>query len=204
MNKIEMTRAFWSICPANVPHTLILPNNSNGLEQVLDEMSFPLVIKEPRNSMGRGVFLVDGPSELRKITEKMEVLYVQEYLPVENDLRIVFVGESIAAAYWRRGGDGFHHNIAKGAQADFEAIPEAALNLVDTVVHGLGLDYAGFDVAMVDGHPFVFEFNLLFGNLVLNACGIHLGPGIVEYLKKRLPVPPPRSLPGTSRLIVSS
>ncbi|MCI0655373.1 MAG: hypothetical protein L0Y38_10965 [Methylococcaceae bacterium] len=186
-NKIEMTRAFWSVCPANVPRTLILPNNPNGREQVLDEMSFPLVIKEPRNSMGRGVFLVESLSEFRKTIATMDILYVQEHLPIQEDLRVVYVGERIAAAYWRRGGDGFHHNIAKGARPDFKEIPESALGLVEKVACELGIDYAGFDVAMVDHHPFLLEFNLLFGNDVLNARRIRLGPSIVEYLGKRLP-----------------
>jgi ribosomal protein S6--L-glutamate ligase len=193
-SKIEMTRAFWSVCPANVPRTLILPNNPNGREQALDEMSFPFVVKEARNSMGRGVFLVESPAEFRKIVEKMEILYVQEYLPIEEDLRVVMIGERRAAAYWRRGGDGFHHNIAKGARADFEAIPEKAVTLVEEVARELGVDYAGFDVAMVDNHPFLLEFNLLFGNEALNARGIRLGPLIVEYLEKRLADPLQRSV----------
>lgn len=131
-------------------------------------------------------------------SQKLEILYVQEYLPIEEDLRVVFIGEGIVAAYWRRGGDGFHHNIATGAQADFKAIPEKAVTLVEAVARELGVDYAGFDVAMVDNHPFLLEFNLLFGNEVLNARGIRLGPIIVEHLEKRLPDPPPRSLPAES------
>ncbi|MGH8547556.1 MAG: ATP-grasp domain-containing protein [Methylococcales bacterium] len=138
-----MTRDFWLVCPANVLYTLILPDNSNGCEQVLDEMSSPFVLKEPRNSRGRGVFLVDSRAEFREITAKMEILYVQEYLPVEEDLRIVYVGEGIAVAYWRRGGDRFHHNIAQGAQGDFKAIPEKAVTLVATVAGELGVEYAG-------------------------------------------------------------
>ncbi|MGR9107739.1 MAG: ATP-grasp domain-containing protein, partial [Gammaproteobacteria bacterium] len=147
-DKIQMTRAFWSFCPQHIPHTLILPNNPNGREQVLDEMTFPLVLKDARNSMGRGVFLVESPAEFRKITAYREILYVQEYLPIDEDLRIVVVGDKVAGEF--------------------------------------GLDYAGFDVAMVEGHPFLLEFNLLFGNQVLNARGIRLGPLIVEYLEQRL------------------
>ncbi len=133
-----MTRAFWSVCAAKEPHTLILSNNPNGREQGLDEMSFPLVLKEPLNSMDRGVFLLESPAEFHEMTRKMEVLYVQEYLPIDEDLRVVFVGDGIAAAYWKRGG-GFHHNIANGARADFQAIPEAALGLVESVARGIRL-----------------------------------------------------------------
>jgi ribosomal protein S6--L-glutamate ligase len=193
MNKIEMTRAFWAVCPENVPHTLILPNNPNGREQVLDEMNFPLVLKEPVNSMGRGVFLLESPAEFSNMTGNMEVLYIQEYVPIDEELRIVVVGDGIVAAYWKRGGDGFHHNIAQGARADFEAIPEAALRLVESVARELGIDHAGFDVAMVDGHPFLFELNVLFGNQVLNARGIRLGPIIIEHLQKRLRLPAPHA-----------
>ncbi|GAB4358199.1 MAG: hypothetical protein Kow0060_12070 [Methylohalobius crimeensis] len=198
MNKVEMTRAFWSMCPDHVPHTRILPNNDNGREQVLDEFAFPFVIKEPRNSMGRGVHLIQNASQFRRLAASLEVLYAQEYLPLEADLRVVLVGDEVVTAYWRCGGDGFRHNIAQGGQADFQDIPSSALELVTRVASQLGVDHAGFDVAMVEEHPYLLEFNVLFGNEVLNARGIKLGKRILNYLHKPLPNPPPAWLPKAS------
>ncbi|WP_308423732.1 ATP-grasp domain-containing protein [Calditerricola satsumensis] len=47
----------------------------------------------------------------------------------------------------------------------------------------LGIDHAGFDVAWVDGHPYLLEFNALFGNEALNRLGIRVEEAIVRYLE---------------------
>jgi ribosomal protein S6--L-glutamate ligase len=184
-DKIEMTRAAQALEPGHVPYTLILPSTPAGIERALDEMPLPFVVKEPRNSMGRGTFLVGSGRELRTLAQGLDVLYVQEYLPLDGDIRITWVGGDIVAAYWRRGGDGFRHNVARGGRISFEAVPEAALALVGRLACSLDVDHAGFDVAMVDGHPFFLEFNLWFGTEGLNAQGIRLGPVISAYLLGR-------------------
>ncbi|MCP5307153.1 MAG: hypothetical protein H6953_17085, partial [Chromatiaceae bacterium] len=52
-DKIEMTRAFQAVAPQHVPRTLILPANANAVERVVDELGLPVVVKDPRSSMGR-------------------------------------------------------------------------------------------------------------------------------------------------------
>jgi ribosomal protein S6--L-glutamate ligase len=183
-NKVEMTRALEVLVPDHLPRTLILPATAAAVAQVVDELSFPVVLKEPRNSMGRGVFLVESRAELLDHARRLEVLYVQECLPLEADLRVVYVGDRVVTAYWRRGGDGFHHNIAAGAEADFADVPEAAVAIVDRVARELGINYAGFDIAMVGGHPYFLELNLFFGYAALKARDIHLGPVLLDYLER--------------------
>jgi ribosomal protein S6--L-glutamate ligase len=187
-DKVEMTRAFQALAPNHVPHTLIVPPSDTGIRQALDELGLPLVAKEPRNSMGRGVALIETAAKLRDWAARVDVLYVQEYLQADADLRVVWVGDRVLSAYWRRGGDGFHHNIARGGAADFDAIPLPALNLVRDVATGLGVDHAGFDIMMIDGHPWVLEFNTLFGNEALNRLGIRVEPAILDYLQHTVPI----------------
>ncbi|MCB1785026.1 MAG: hypothetical protein KDJ33_02165 [Gammaproteobacteria bacterium] len=181
-DKIEMTRAFQAVAPQHVPRTLILPANANAVERVVDELGLPVVVKEPRSSMGRGVALLETVAALRDWTANSAVLYAQEYLPTEADLRVVWVGDRIIAAYWRRGGDGFHHNVACGGLADFDAIPPGALRLVEQVATALGIDHAGFDLILDGDHPWLLEFNVLFGNEALNRRGIKVEPAILDYL----------------------
>jgi ribosomal protein S6--L-glutamate ligase len=183
-NKVEMTRALEALVPDHLPRTLILPATEAAVARVVEELSFPLVLKEPRSSMGRGVFLVESRSELRDHARRLEVLYVQEYLPLDADVRVVYVGDRVVTAYWRRGGDGFHHNIAAGAEADFGDVPVTAVALVERVARELGVNYAGFDIAMVGGHPYFLELNLFFGYAALKAQNIHLGPVLRDYLER--------------------
>ena len=51
-DKIEMTRAFWALCPEHMPHTVILPATPSAIEQVQNDFDYPFIAKEVRNSMG--------------------------------------------------------------------------------------------------------------------------------------------------------
>ncbi|MCB1736445.1 MAG: hypothetical protein H6981_14920 [Gammaproteobacteria bacterium] len=184
-DKVEQTRVFEALAPSHVPHTLILPATETAMAEAIDVLGLPMVVKEPRNSMGRGVSLIETRQQLREWCASRPVLYAQEYLPLEGDLRIVWVGDRVVAAYWRLGGDGFHHNLACGAELSFDAIPDAALELVSRVATALDIDHAGFDVAWVDGHPYLLEMNVLFGNIGVQRAGVALGPVIEGYLRRR-------------------
>ena len=181
-DKIEQTRAFTAVAQQHVPHTLILPSTPSAIEQILDEMVMPFVAKRVRSSMGEGVYLIETPSQLRDYAAHNEILYVQEYLPLQRDLRVVWVGRKVIAAYWREQGDGFHFNVAQGGVINYDDIPPQALKLVEQVALGLGIDHAGFDIALIDGHPWLLEFNLLFGLDGVNRLGVNLGEQVLGYL----------------------
>jgi len=197
-DKVEMTRALWSVCPGHLPHTVIRAATGANVEQVLEEFSFPFVAKEPRNSMGRGVHLIEDRRRFLDYAARSEVLYVQEYLPLERDLRVVVVGRRVVAAYWRIGAEGaFHNNVARGGGVSFDGVPPEALVLAERVAADLGIDHAGFDLALVDGQLYFLEFNVLFGNQALNGRGISLGRHILDYLEGAgiPPLEPDRHLP---------
>lgn len=185
-DKIEMLRAVQARFPAHVPLTLILPNTPAGRERILDEMCFPVVAKLPRASRGEGVFLIEQPSDWHAYCALSPVLYVQERLPIDRDLRIVWIGDRLVHAYWRVAATGrFHNNLARGAELCMDRIPDAALALVERVARVLDINHAGFDIAMVDGHPYVLEFNRLFGLEGLNRAGIRPGEIIFDYLQRQ-------------------
>ena len=189
-DKVEMTRAFEAVCPRNIPQTQILPATEVAEQQILDEFAFPFVAKEIKNSMGRGVHVIHDRHELRHYRETNPVLYIQEYLPIDRDLRVVLIGNKVVAAYWRIAAHGaFHNNVAMGATVSFDNIPASAIELVEQVARQLDIDHAGFDVAFVDGWCYLFEFNVRFGTQALNQRGIKTGPLIQQSLFERNPFP---------------
>jgi ribosomal protein S6--L-glutamate ligase len=186
-SKIEMTYAFQAICPEHVPYTLIMPRSDSAVEQILDDLPFPFVAKEVRNSMGRGVFLIESRHEFDQYFAYNPTLYVQEYLPIQRDLRVVIVGREPLTAYWRVAAPGgFYNNVARGGQLDFEDVPQTAVDLAVETARALNIDHAGFDIAMVDGHPYLIEFNMRFGNQALVKEKIRLSQHILSYLKQAL------------------
>ncbi|WP_231363490.1 ATP-grasp domain-containing protein [Thioalkalivibrio sulfidiphilus] len=189
-DKVRMTRALWAAAPAHVPETLILPSTPAALEEILDTFSFPLVLKEPRSAEGRGVALIEDRQALRDWAASHDVLYAQERLPIERDVRVTVVGDQVVAAYWRKAPQGgFHNNIARGGELIFEDVPPQAVSLVADLARRLKIDHAGFDVALVDGHPFILEFNVLFGNGGLEPLGVKLADVIHQYLSRETPGP---------------
>jgi ribosomal protein S6--L-glutamate ligase len=196
-DKVQMTRAFWAVCPDHVPHTRIEAGDAAGREAILDAFAFPFVAKEVRNAMGRGVHLIGDAADWRRHAEANTVLYAQELLPIARDLRVVVIGRRAVAAYWReRPAWGFHTNVARGGRLSFEAAPPAAVALAERVALSLGVDHAGFDIAWVDGHPYLFEFNVLFGNQGLGECGVRPAEEIARHLEaitpRDKPTRPPR------------
>ena len=191
-DKIEMTRAFQAVCPEHVPQTLILPATPVSAEEVLDTFAFPFVAKRVRSSMGEGVWLIEDRAAWRAYADAHDTWYVQERLPIDRDLRVVTVGDRVLTAYWRTAPAGaFHHNVARGGRVDFDAIPDAALRLASRVARELGIDHAGFDLAWLDGHAWLLEFNVRFGTSALAGRGIATGPAILAWLV-RSSTPPRR------------
>ncbi len=186
-DKVEMTRALQALVPQNVPETSILGSNPLAEERILAAFNFPFVAKTVRSSMGQGVYLIEDLAGLRRYLGENRVAYVQEYLPINRDVRVVFIGKRVVTAYWRQGAEGmFHNNVAQGASVSFDDIPKQVLELVEHVALTLGIDHAGFDVAMVGNHPYLLEFNVRFGTQTLNARGIRVGPLIRQYLESQL------------------
>jgi ribosomal protein S6--L-glutamate ligase len=184
-DKVEMTRCFELIAPKHVPYTLIQANTPSNAEQVWDAMPLPFVAKIPKSSMGNGVFLIENQADWQRYLAQSPVIYAQEYLPIDRDLRIVWVGERIIGGYWRlQAEQGFYNNVAKGGQIETGILPPEACALVEKLALGLGIDHGGFDIAMVGHHPYVFEFNRLFGNQGLAGMQSKVDDAIQAYLLK--------------------
>ncbi len=67
-------------------------------DMIWDTMSHPFVAKLPKASMGEGVWLIETREDWRRYCECTDVLYAQEYLPLDRDARVVATITSLAAA----------------------------------------------------------------------------------------------------------
>lgn len=187
-NKIEMTRALMTVCPQNVPYTEILSNTPINQEYILDMFSFPFIAKEVKSSMGYGVHLIEDKKQFHSYCNENEILYIQEKLPIDRDMRIIYVGNEVVSSYWRIGGENsFKNNVAQGGSISYDNIPSEALALVDKVAKTLNINHAGFDVAEIDGNYYFFEFNVFFGTKGLINKSIKLEELILRYLEKQTP-----------------
>lgn len=201
-DKVEMTRAFRAVAPAHVPETHITANTPLDAERLWAQMATPFVAKRPRSSQGAGVWLIESAADWQRYVASADVLYVQEWLPIDRDLRVVVVGDRILASYWRlQSPYSFHNNVARGGDILQGPVPASALALVMQVARDLDIDHAGFDVAMVGGHPYLLEFNRLFGNAGIAGGAPAVRDAILAWLHSRSkPVKPKRPRAGMRRL----
>lgn len=184
-DKVEMTRVLSTRWSHFLPETHVVPTTAPETERVLERLGLPCVVKEVRSSEGRGVRRIDDEDAFRAWCAGRDLLYAQELLPIDRDLRVVVIGRDVVASYWRVGGEGgFLNNLAAGAELAFDPAPPAALRLVRDVARRLRIDHAGFDVAMVGDRPYILEFNRLFGHRGLVEQGIRVDALIHRHLER--------------------
>ena len=192
-DKVEMTRGFMAACPQMVPRTGIYPKQGISFERLAETFGCPFVGKEPKSASGMGVYKIESEADFRDYEAHTPVIYVQELLDIDRDLRVVVVGDQVVEAYWRVGeGVEFHNNLARGGQVVREDIPEFVVQKTLDLARQLGIDYAGFDLAVTPEGIYILEFNPWFGTGGLVSGLADLGRWIETWLARQQPGPPGR------------
>lgn len=171
-DKIKQTALFNLL---NIPHprTRVFYGNRQK-NSITDRFTFPFIGKIPRGSaMGRGVFLIRNKDELSAYCAMTNAAYIQEYLPMERDIRVVIIGDKIVHSYWRIAPPGeYRTNVAVGATISLDPVPSPALDLALHTARTCGWDDVGIDVCMHDGRFYVLEANMKYGKAGFSAAGL--------------------------------
>jgi ribosomal protein S6--L-glutamate ligase len=144
---------------------------------ILQEYSLPLIAKVARgSSLGRGVFLLRTREELENYCFTHSPAYIQEYLPIDRDIRVVVVGRKAVHAYWRLSPDKeFRTNVARGGQIDLSPVPLEAVELGEHTARTCRWDDVGIDICCFGGKYVVLEANMKYGREGFRAAGIDYG-----------------------------
>lgn len=141
---------------------------------ITSDFAFPFIAKVPRGSaLGRGVFLIDGPEALERYCYHHPVAYIQEYLPIDRDMRIVVIGTQVVHAYWRVAPAGdFRSNVANGGAVDLSEVPREARELALRTALACKWDDVGIDVCRYRQGYYVLEANMKYGRQGFRQAGI--------------------------------
>jgi ribosomal protein S6--L-glutamate ligase len=175
-DKIKQTAVFDLL---NIPHPRTRVFYGRRQKQKIGEyFIYPFIAKIARGSaMGRGVFLIKCRQDLEAYLSLGGPAYIQEYLPIDRDLRIVVIGKRVVHAYWRIAPAGeFKSNVAAGAGVSFEKVPEESLKLALFTAGACGWNDVGIDICCHDGKYYVLEGNMKYGKEGFRQAGI-------DYLK---------------------
>ncbi len=180
-DKIKQTAVF-QILKIPHPRTRVFYGNQSK-KKIVDHFSYPFIGKIPRGSaMGRGVFLIRNASDLEAYCATASPAYIQEYLPVDRDIRVVVIGRRVVHAYWRISIPGeFRSNVSLGSSICLDSVPNEAKELALHTALACRWDDVGIDICRYRNRLFVLEANMKYGKEGFRAAGIDY-PTLMEDL----------------------
>jgi ribosomal protein S6--L-glutamate ligase len=171
-NKIKQTALFKMM---GIPHPRThVYYGRQQQRRIRIEFDYPFVAKVARGSaLGRGVYLIRDDDQLAAYLADNRVAYIQQYLPIDRDIRVVVIGAQVVHAYWRvaRAGD-FRTNISAGGRIRLDAVPRAAKDLALSTARRCGWDDVGLDICCDQDRFYVLEANMKYGKAGFRAAGI--------------------------------
>jgi len=171
-DKIKQT-ALFDLLSIPHPFTRVFFGNRK-YKTIIHYFKFPFIGKIPRGSaLGRGVYLITNEEELMQYCQETHVAYIQEFLPVDRDMRIVIIGRQVALAYWREAPPGeFRTNIAIGGRVSLDPVPQDAIDLALFTARKCRWDDVGIDIIQHHNSYYVLEANMKYGKAGFRAAGI--------------------------------
>lgn len=171
-DKIKQT-ALFNLLDIPHPRTRVFYGKRQK-SNICHHFKYPFIAKIPRGSaMGRGVYLIRTREDLFSYCRLSAVAYIQEYLPVDRDVRVVVIGKEAVHAYWRIAPSGdFRSNVAVGASISLDPVPQGVLDFALGVARKCRWDDVGIDVVDQNGKLFVLEANMKYGKEGFRKAGI--------------------------------
>ena len=143
-------------------------------KSITDHFAYPFIGKIARGSaMGRGIYLIQNAADLEAYLQEADVAYIQQYLPIQRDIRVVVIGDRVAHAYWRQAPENeFRTNVAVGGKICLDPVPREALDLALQIGQTCRWDDVGIDICRHNGKYYVLEANMKYGKEGFRQAGI--------------------------------
>ncbi|WP_151900160.1 helix-hairpin-helix domain-containing protein [Sulfurimonas sp. NW15] len=150
-SKENVTRFAWKY-DLPIPKTYIYYNHKKA-DEALKKAKYPKIIKKsygPSNYGGYFVHKVDSYEEAKALLEEKRYhpVYVQDFVPMEADIRVMLIGHKPVCAFWRRAPEGeWLTNTSQGGSMDYNDVPKSVLDLAVKVSKAAKAEYWACDVA---------------------------------------------------------
>ncbi len=151
-SKENVTRFCWKY-NIPVPKTYIFYDKDEGMG-FLEKTTYPKIIKRsygPSNYGGYFVHKVDSYEEAKKLleTKKYCPIYIQDFVPMSSDIRVMLIGHKPVCAFWRRPPEGhWLTNTSQGGSIDYLNVPKGVLDLAVKVSKAANAEYWACDIAV--------------------------------------------------------
>ena len=161
-SKENVTRFCWKY-DIPIPKTHIFYDRQKGHE-FLKTAKYPKIVKKsygPSNYGGYFVHKVDSNKEAVNLfaTKKYHPMYIQDFVPMSADVRVMLIGHKPVCAFWRRPPEGeWLTNTSQGGSMDYNNVPVELLELAVKVSKAANAEYWACDIAVgIDGKYRILE-----------------------------------------------
>ena len=151
-SKENVTRFAWKY-DIPIPKTFIFYDKKKA-DKFMGQTRYPKIIKKsygPSNYGGYFVHKVDSASEAKGLIAKKKYhpVYMQDFVPMEADVRVMLIGHKPVCAFWRRPPEGeWLTNTSQGGSMDYQKIPKELLDLAVKVSKDANAEYWACDIAV--------------------------------------------------------
>ncbi len=151
-SKENVTRFAWKY-DIPIPRTYIYYDTKKA-ENFMETTQYPKIIKKsygPSNYGGYFVHKVDSANEAKALIaqKRYNPVYMQDFVPMEADVRVMLIGHKPVCAFWRRPPEGeWLTNTSQGGSMDYQKVPKELLDLAVQVSKDANAEYWACDIAV--------------------------------------------------------
>lgn len=176
--------------PATISSALCYRDDGNRsyLDNVIEIIGLPMIVKENYGSLGRQVYLIKTKTELLEIENKLiHVPHIfQEFIKssVGKDYRLIVIGGKVVAYMKRENKHSYLSNLATGGTSSVIKLPNSYIEMAEKCAKILELDYCGVDILEGEsGEPILSEVNSnAFYEGIEKTTGVNVARLYVEYI----------------------
>ncbi len=176
----------------DTPKTLVSRNTAD-IDDLLDQIGLPVIIKLATSTHGNGVVLADTKKAARSALQAFYLynedgtnILLQEYIKESagSDMRAFVVGNRVVASMKRQSlDDDFRSNLHKGGGAVAVKLTPEERRMAIRAAKSMGLHIAGVDIMRSERGPLVLEVNASPGFGIEKITGRDVASKIIEYVE---------------------
>lgn len=175
---------------SNVPMPkTYLTSSPDAAKEILDKVNYPIVMKFPQGTQGKGVMLADSKASASSMMDALGALkqpfLIQEYVDTGGvDIRALVVGNEVVAGMKRQAKQGEQRaNIHAGGSGEKVELDEETKKIAVEAANALGAGICGVDILESVKGAVVIEVNVSPGlQGITEVTKINVADKIAKYL----------------------
>ena len=176
----------------DIPRTVI-SRNINDIDDLLDQLQPPVIIKLASGTHGNGVVLAETKKDAKSVMQAFYLtddsgtnILLQEFIKESagTDIRAFVVGSKVVASMQRKSlDDDFRSNLHKGGTGTPIKLTPEEEKVAIRSAKAMGLNVAGVDIMRSARGPLVLEVNASPGFGIERVTGRNVAVKMIEYVE---------------------